>query len=334
MNLHSPGPTSARGLILALALMLPVSACGSAPPHFQADDPRSPLVIERPIPLPDTSGRIDHLAIDLRRHRLFVAEVANGTIDAVDLDKSKAVGRIAGLAEPQGVAWLSGADQLVVACGDGSVHFYGADLHEIARLDLGDDADDVRVDPRNGHVVIGYGSGGLATIDAVSHRVVSHLTFKGHPEAFQLFEGRAYVNVPYDGAVLSVDIDRQTILARWPTGARRLNFPMALTPDGRSITVAFRLPATLARLDGGSGATIMAQPTCGDSDDLYLVGDRTLIICGAGHVDVLRKDEAVARVETRGGARTGLYVPELHTLFVALPARGQPAAIWAMKLAR
>lgn len=320
-------------LLPALALLLSASACDAEPPRFQANDPHSPLVLRQSIPLPDTKGRIDHLAVDLGHHRLFVAEIANGTIDAVDLDKGKVVGRVAGLKEPQGLAWLPGNQQLVVACGDGAVHFYGADLHEVARIDLGDDADNVRIDPRNGHVVVGYGSGGLAAIDPGSHRVLSRLRFKGHPEGFRLFEGRAYVNVPDDGAILSVDLDEQKVLSRWPTGARHLNFPMAVALDGGSITIAFRLPATIVRLDTRSGATTMAQPTCGDSDDLFLEGDRTLIICGTGHVDVLRKDEAVARVETRGGGRTGLYVPELRTLFVALPARGQPAAIWALKLA-
>jgi hypothetical protein len=320
--------------VLALALLLPVSACDAEPPRFKADDPHSPLTLDRAIPLPDTRGRIDHLAADVAHHRLFVAEIANGTVDALDLDKGKVVGRIAGLKKPQGVGWASETQQLVVACADGSVHFYDAGLHEVGRITLGDDADDVRVDPRNGHVVIGYGAGGLAAIDPASRRVVSRLSFKGHPEGFQLSGSRAYVNVPNDGAVLSGDLDRQQILARWPTGGRHLNFPMAVAPDGASISVAFRLPATLARLDTRNGATTRAQSTCGDSDDVYLVGDRTLIVCGAGHVDVMRKDATVARVETRGGARTGLYVPELQTLFVALPDRGQGAAIWALKLER
>src|SRR3546814_4959619 len=81
--------------------------------------------------------------------------------------------RIVGLAEQQGVAWLPAEHELVVAFGDGSVHFYGTDLRELARIDLGNDADNVRVDPRNAHVLVGYGKGGLATIDAASGRTLS-----------------------------------------------------------------------------------------------------------------------------------------------------------------
>src|SRR5438270_9310145 len=46
-----------------------------------AEPPLAPLVLEATIPLPDTGGRIDHLAVDLRRGRLFVAELGNGTVD-------------------------------------------------------------------------------------------------------------------------------------------------------------------------------------------------------------------------------------------------------------
>jgi len=321
-----------RSIAVGLALLM--SACGAAAPTIAPTDPHSPLVLERTIALPGTQGRIDHLAIDLAGRRLFVAEVANGTVDVVDLDGGKVVGRIGGLKAPQGLAWLPEQGELVVACGDGSVHFYDRQGHEVARVTLGDDADNVRIDPRNGAVVVGYGSGGLATIDPDSHKVVGRLTFKGHPEGFRLAGGRAFINVPDDGAILAVDRDTGAVTARWPTGMHRLNFPMALDPSGKSIVIAYRLPAALARVDIATGATISSQSICGDSDDLFLDGDRILVVCGAGHVDVVRDGRIEAAVETSKGARTGLFVPELHTLFVAVPARGRPAAIWALRLAR
>ncbi len=62
---------------------------------------------------------------------------------------------------------------------------------------------------------------------------------------------------------------------------------------------------------------------------LFLV--TLLLVCGAGHVDVIALDGGSERVETSRGARTGLYVPELDRLFVAVPARGRPAAIWVLR---
>lgn len=315
-----------RGFAAALLLALP--GCSQAQPT----DPSSPLVLERTIPLPDTKGRIDHLAVDLVDHRLFVAEIANGTVDEIDLEAGKVVGRITGLAEPQGVAWLAAERELVVACGDGTVRFYDADRHELAQIDLGDDADNVRVDPRNGHVVVGYGKGGLATIDPVRQAVLSRLALPGHPEGFRLFGPRAYINVPDDGSVIAADVDQGRQLARWPTGLHRLNFPMAVEPSGQRIMIAYRLPAALATIDTASGRTLSLGSACGDADDLFLVRDHILLVCGAGHVDVIGADGGIARVQTSGGARTGLYVPELDRLFVAVPARGRPAAIRVFRL--
>jgi len=115
------------------------------------------------------------------------------------------------------------------------------------------DADNVRIDQRNSHVIVGYGNGGLAVIDPVTHAVLGRLTLPGHPEGFQLFGAHAYINVPDDGSVISADIDRQQVLARWPTDWHRLNFPMAIAPDGKFIAIAYRLPAALAVIDTVSG---------------------------------------------------------------------------------
>ena len=51
----------------------------------RAAEPPAPLVLERTIALKGVTGRIDHLAVDLARKRLFVAELGNGTVDVIDL---------------------------------------------------------------------------------------------------------------------------------------------------------------------------------------------------------------------------------------------------------
>jgi len=61
------------------------------------------------IPLPGVQGRIDHLAADLADGRLFVAALENNTLEVVDLKCGKRIREIAGLQEPQGVAYVPGA---------------------------------------------------------------------------------------------------------------------------------------------------------------------------------------------------------------------------------
>lgn len=321
---------------MMLAGCLSVAACAKAPPSIDPRDPAAPLQLEQRISLPDVNGRIDHLALDEARRRLFVAEVAKGTVDEIDLARGAQLGRIGGFKEPQGVAYLPGQDEIVVASGDGHVRFFSAaDRHLIADIDLGDDADDVRTDPRNGHVLVGYGTGGIAEIDPATHKLVGRLTLSGHPEGFQSAGARLFANLPDRGIIVSADADRRQLEASWPTGLRRLNFPMALSADGTRLFIVYRLPATIVALDTVHGAELFARATCGDSDDVYAQGGRLYVICGAGHVDVLREEDGapIARVATAPGARTGVISERSNRLFVAAPARSGPAAIWVLRIA-
>src|SRR3954468_10275492 len=97
-------------------------------PAWAADPP--PLVLEAKIPLGAVAGRIDHFAFDADRQLLFVAELGNHSVGLVDPKERKALQRIPGPSEPQGVAYHPATSTLYVANGgDGSVRlFQGPDF--------------------------------------------------------------------------------------------------------------------------------------------------------------------------------------------------------------
>src|SRR6266446_4790094 len=64
-----------------------------------------PLQLEDKISLGDLRGRIDHMAVDLARHRLFVAALGNDSLAVVDLASKRLDRLIGGLPEPQGVGY-------------------------------------------------------------------------------------------------------------------------------------------------------------------------------------------------------------------------------------
>src|SRR5215470_19731037 len=97
--------------------MLPLASASIGQPATEKS-----LQLEAKIPLGNVAGRIDHMAIDLERHRLFVAELGNDSVGIVDLGARKVIHRISGLKEPQGLAYVRMSDSLYVANGgDGSV---------------------------------------------------------------------------------------------------------------------------------------------------------------------------------------------------------------------
>jgi hypothetical protein len=83
------------------------------------------LELESKIPLGAVNGRIDHLAFDLARKHLFIAELQNNSVGVVDLGSGRLLHRITGLSEPQGVGYVPSVDMLFVANGgDGSVRVF------------------------------------------------------------------------------------------------------------------------------------------------------------------------------------------------------------------
>jgi len=340
-------PTGARGgksthsmvpLVLAAVIGL------SAPSAVRAQ--AAALEIERAIPLKGVSGRIDHMAVDLGRKRLFVAELGNGTVDVIDVAAGKVVRRIGGFKEPQGVGYAPGADALAVAsAGDGSVHlFRGAGLQPAGTINLGNDADNVRFDPRSGNFIVGYGSGGLAAIDPAKATLVRRVPLKEHPEGFQLDpnERRAFVNTPdaHQIAVVDMGADRQSGIWQMPNNFRS-NFPMALDATHGIAAVVFRSPPRLAIFDINTGRLTGTFAACGDADDVYFDAQRHRIYvsCGTGSVDVWQQDgfeyRRLSSVKTAFGARTSLFVPGLDRLYVAARAGlfglGPDAAILVLR---
>jgi YVTN family beta-propeller protein len=320
----------ALGLIATITLIV----CSAGP---AAAGP--PLILERTIPLENVSGRIDHMAIDRVGRRLFVAELGNDSVDVVDLQTAKVLQRINGLKEPQGVAYLADQDVIVVANGDdGSVRFLRAgDLSSLGTAALGNDADNVRIDPSSGHVLVGYGDGGLAILDPVTRSKLEDIGLAGHPESFQLDAktGRVFANVPDAGQIAVIDLKLRKQVGAWKTPGLAANFPMALDNTGRQLAVVFRSPAKIALLDAATGAVTASLDTCGDADDIFFDGkrDRIYVSCGDGGIDVVQRSPnglgLVERVATSWGARTSLFVPELDRLFVAVRAGwlGSEAAI-------
>lgn len=311
------------------------------PGQVQAADPQPPLVPERTITLAGVSGRIDHMAIDLRRDRLFVAELGNDTVDVIDLAAGKVIQRIKGLREPQGVGYAPKADVVAVAnAGDGSVRlFKGEDLTPLGVIQLGDDADNIRLNTETEQLVVGYGSGGLAMLDLASSSVARDLKLKGHPESFQLDPGthRVFVNVPDAGHIAVLADGKQ--VATWRVSGLSGNFPMALDAGGMILATVFRDPARLVLLDTRAGTVMASLRTCRDADDVFFDGKRPrlYVSCGEGVVDVMQQDagsyRSLARVKTSSGARTALFVPELDRMFVAERAGllGSDAAILVLR---
>jgi len=295
---------------------------------FGAAEAAGPLTLENGIPLGELPGRIDHLAYDAKRGRLIIAELGNNSVSIVDLDQRAVIHRITDLNTPQGVAYQPSTDTIYVAsAGDGLVRRYSADQFvEAGRTDLGDDADNIRIDHATNQVVVGYGGGALAVLDAATAdktvakgtdqrksrqsnsgserpsggKGQSNRRPKGtsadfplpvHPEGFELDlkSQRIFVNLAGLGEVGVIDRQSGKLTATWRVPGLGANFPMAIDEPGGRVLAVFRNASRMVAFEANSGAIAATVDVCTDSDDIFAdtKRGRLYVICGSGMVDVL-----------------------------------------------
>ena len=179
--------------------------------------------------------------------------------------QGKLLDRIESLKEPQGVSYDPGSDTVYVAsAGDGTLRRYaGADFASLGVTNLGDDADNVHLDAKTGQIVVGYGDGALALVDAASGKKNGDIALAAHPESFRIeADGhRIFVNVPKAHEVAVVDRDAGKQVASWKVDGRE-NFPMALDEAGGRLLIVDQEPARAA------GFRYRLRRACGASCDL------------------------------------------------------------------
>jgi len=313
--------------------LLVVSFCCIIPAHAQ----EKTFKLERTIPLPGVEGRIDHFALDPSGERLFVCALGNNTVEVLDLRKGERIHSITGLGAPQGIVYIPELDRLFVANDkDGIFKIYnGKSFQQISELNFKDDSDNVRYDQATRKIYVGFGSGGIAVVNAPDGKQIASIKLSAHPEAFELEKNgkRIFVNVPNSRHVAVIDREKGEVVTTWKTDLAFGNFPMALDEANHRLFVGCRLPSKLVVLNTESGDVVTSIDISGDPDDVFYDSKRHRIyaICGAGRIDIIEQTDpntyaASTKVNTADGARTGLFVSERDILFVAVPHRGSQKA--------
>src|SRR5436853_6752417 len=99
------------------------------------------LHLVQTIPMPNVKGRIDHMDVNVKGKRLFVAGLENGSLEVVDLQTGKWLKSIPGLKKTQGIVYVPSANKVFVASGDdGMLRVFRGDTLELLdaiKLDLG-----------------------------------------------------------------------------------------------------------------------------------------------------------------------------------------------------
>lgn len=303
----------------------------------QAKQKASPLKLMQTIPLPNVSGRIDHISVDVKGQRMFIAALGNNTVEVVNLVTGKVVYSIKDLHEPQGVMFVPENNSIYVANGgSGDCNVYdGVKFSLIQTIKLGDDADNIRYDSKSNTLYVGYGDGALAIIDTTTNKRLGDIKLSGHPESFQLEQSgnKAFVNIPDSKSIAVINLEKQVVESVWSFKDVRANFPLALDEANNRLFVGCRNPATIIVFDTKSGKEVTRLAAPSDMDDIFYEPAAKEIYCTGGEGSVYEFSQVntdnyslKGKTSTSQGARTSLLIPELNLLCVAVPRRGDQMA--------
>ena len=309
----------------------------------------APLRLVQTIPMPGVHGRIDHMHVDIKGQRLFVAGLENGSLEVVDLRAGKSLRSIPGFKKPQGIAFVPSLNKVFVASGDdGKVRVFRADtldlLHTID-LELGPNR--ILYDPRKSVLYVGYGGkdagkdyGEVGVIDAKRDKLIAHIEVAAHPSELLLDASgkRLFCFVSVASKIQVIDTKKRKVIATWPVSSERPG-DGAFDAATNRLLIGTRKPPQMIAMDAGTGREVSNLPTVDGMDGVYFdAGRRRVYVSGGRDEDVgfvytyQQRDadryELIDKLPTRQGAGTSLWVPELNRYYVAAPAHeGEEAGI-------
>lgn len=288
------------------------------------------LELIQTIVLKGKAGKLDHLALDAKRERLFLANTANGSLDIVDLKEGKLFKQIKGQTGIQGIAYADDLDRVFVGLGGGGLCnvFGGEQYQPLKTIKFSGDADNTRYDPATHLTFVAHDEKALGIVDAKSYAVSPDLKLPGNAEGFQIEtkRSRLYLTIPSPSQVLVIDTVKKEILATYPIKSASNGHPLAIDEANKRIFVGCRTEPMVVVLDSESGKEITSIPVPKDIDDLHYDVKRKKLYasCGEGFLAVINqanadKYEVAEKIPTVSQAKTALFAPETSRLYLAVP---------------
>jgi DNA-binding beta-propeller fold protein YncE len=288
------------------------------PQTVPAADVGAPLTLARRISLPGVKpGRLDHLAVDIKRNRVILAALGNDTIEVVDRALGKVIQSIPGQNVPQAVLYIPEFDKLVVTNDGGQVNIYGGAKYEFVKTLNFEGPDNMRYDEKEKIIYVAVDEG-LAMIDAKTLTPLpTALKTLEHSESFQLEQKgtRIFADMSRGNVIEVIDRKAGKTVATWPMPptVAKGPWPMQLDEDNHRLFVCTTNPSLVVVFDTESGKIVTKFHVVVDADDIYYDAEtkRIYISGGEGFVDVWKqldpdRYQLLAKAPSRVGARTSV----------------------------
>jgi DNA-binding beta-propeller fold protein YncE len=322
------GETMTKSNVALLVVLLFLTIAGSAQPNV-------PLRLLHTTSLRGFAGDLDHSAVDLGGHRLFVTAEVHKTVEVFDLVTGERLHSIAGFGTPHAILFRPENNSLLVADGGfpGTCKLVNGKTYEIIdRITLPPDVDSAQYNPvTKEYYVESRGPDPSANTHTISVIDVEHFKHTGdfalpgsRSEAMVIDRaGRTmYVNLIDEVGV--VDLPSRKLVQTWRVPDAHVQNAMALDEPNHRLFIATRNPPTFFVFNTDNGKVVVRLPCVGVNDDMTFDAKRKRIyVTGDGATTVFEQHdgdhyEHLVDVPTGFRAKTSLYVPELNRLFINL----------------
>jgi DNA-binding beta-propeller fold protein YncE len=309
------------------------------------------LVTKLSMPAP-VQGKFDHLGIDEKGRRLFVAAESVHQVLVFDLKSGKYLRSIEGSEIPHAIFVRGDRNRIYVTDGgSGALKVYdGGTFALLKTIPLKLDADSIGYDPATHLLYIDNGGGDahesfsmLSIVDTTRDEKLGDTKIDGdtlEAMALEKSSDRMYVNNPAKNQVDELDRKKRSIVASWPVTKGKRNVAMALDDAGHRLFVASR-SGDISVFDTGTGKELTSMPIGKGVDDLAFdpASKRIYAPCGGdGLIYVYQegaKDEytLIGKVPSGPGGKNALLDRSLDRYFVIVPPKGATAgAVYAYAL--
>jgi YVTN family beta-propeller protein len=310
--------------LLLLALALPLTA-------HAADAPKYHILRHMAV---GGDGGWDYLTFDPAGHRLFIARSTR--VMVVDVASGQLSAEIVNTPGVHGVALVPEAGQGYASNGRESTVtvFDLKDLHEIARIKVGDTPDAIVYDPSSKRVfTFNARSKDTTAIDVATGKVAGTIPLGGKPE-FSVSDGKGHMYVNNEDKSEIVEFDPQSLKEthRWKlTGCES---PSGLAMDRKNRRLFAGCDnKKMAVMNADTGAVITTL-AIGDGVDANAFDPETMLAFssnGEGNLTVVHEDSpdkftVVETVPTEKGARTMALDPETHKVYLVTAKFGPAPA--------
>jgi len=296
-------------------------------------------------------GRFDHLGIDIGGNRLFVVGEEAAQVLVFDLSTGKYV-RAIKVDHPHAVLYREDLQRIYITDeGKGVLNIYDGKTYDLVKtVPLKVDTDSIGYDPATHYLYIDNGGDNahetftmLSVVDTTAATKLADIKVDGDTlEAMALEKSgdKLFLNNPAKNEVEVIDRKTNKISTTWPVKLGKGNSTMALDEPAHRLFVGCRSGAIVV-FDSQSGKELQALPLGKGVDDLMFDPSSKRIYAtsaGTSAVDVYKETDpdhyqSLGSVPSGPGAKTGLLVPQLARLFVAVPPKGAaPAQVYVYEV--